>query len=755
MLLLAGDGPLRPATQALAVSLRLAGAVRFLGWRHDLPALYATVDAVVLSSRNEGTPVAAIEGMAAARPVVATDVGGVGDVIDHEETGLLVPPGSPAALAAAVERVATDATARQRLGAAARRVAAARFSAARLVDDVDRWYRAGLAAKRGAAASPPMTSLLVLLAAAFLVGLALVPACRVAARRLGCVAAPRSDRWHSVPTPLMGGVAVGVTIFGLMPVTGQTDGLWPVLACVGAMGVLGLVDDVRSLKPWTKLVVQIAVAAALVYFGYRLHWVESLTGDTLLSLFWIVGITNAFNLLDNMDGLCAGVAVIAAASLLATYGGALHHPDAAYLALLIGACSAFLVYNFSPASVFLGDAGTLLIGASLAAITLDQGSDAPGRPDVLAVVAVPAFVLLIPIFDTALVTVSRLLSGRAPSTGGRDHSSHRLVTIGLSERQAVAVLWGLAAAGGSLGVLTRYVAPDWSLLLGALFLLAMALFAVYLIQIRVYEEDDAALPSSGRVTPMLRRVVYQTRVAEVALDTLLVAVAYYAAYRLRFEGDAWGANFPIFLESLPIVVAVQMLALVVTGAYRGVWRHFGLVDAVVCLRSVAAGAVSVVGVLLFAFRFASYSRTVFVVYGLLLLLLLVASRASFRLLGEFFRRRRETGQRVVVYRAGDAGVIAVQEFVGQADSASRMMGFIDDDAAQHGRRVRGHRVLGGYETLRSLVQAGDVDTVVLCAAAVDAARLPTLKDLCTQHQVELLRLNVSLENLLAGRGPAE
>lgn len=156
VLLLAGDGPLRPALEALAASLKIAHAVKFLGWRHDLPALYATLDLLVLSSRNEGTPVAVIEAMAAGRAVVATDVGGVGDLLDDQTTGVLVPAGRPDALAAAVERIAIDAPARRRMGSAARRAVAVRFSASRLVEDVDRCYRAGLAAKRrGADARSP------------------------------------------------------------------------------------------------------------------------------------------------------------------------------------------------------------------------------------------------------------------------------------------------------------------------------------------------------------------------------------------------------------------------------------------------------------------------------------------------------------------------------------------------------------------------------------------------------------------------
>ena len=162
------------------------------------------------------------------------------------------------------------------------------------------------------------------------------------------------------------------------------------------MFAVGLADDLRSLKPSTKLIAEIAIASLLVFFGYRLQWVETLTGDTLLTLVWIVGIPNAFNLLDNMDGLCAGVTLIAGVSLLVVYaGGSPQPPELVYLSLLLGASTAFLVYNLHPASVFLGDSGSLFIGVSLATLALDLESVTSGQPSVLSVIAVPAFVLLI------------------------------------------------------------------------------------------------------------------------------------------------------------------------------------------------------------------------------------------------------------------------------------------------------------------------------------------------------------------------
>src|SRR4029077_13837401 len=137
--------------------------------------------------------------------------------------------------------------------------------------------------------------------------------------------------------------------------------------------------------------------------------------------------------------------------LLPGAGGATF-AHARYLAILLGATGGFLFYNVHPPHIFMGDSGSLLLGYSFAAVTLSSGRATPGRSDVLSIVAAPVLVLLIPIFDTTLVTLSRWFSGRSASEGGRDHSSHRLVAIGLSERRAVALLWMLAAVGGGLGI---------------------------------------------------------------------------------------------------------------------------------------------------------------------------------------------------------------------------------------------------------------------------------------------------------------
>src|SRR4051812_15196019 len=312
--------------------------------------------------------------------------------------------------------------------------------------------------------------------------LALVPLCRALALRVGRVAHPREDRWHRRPVALLGGVAIGISLFTGAAAFGLVTQVPVLLGCALLMFLIGLLDDLINLKPATKLIVQIALGSALLFFDFRLNWVHSVTIDSLLTLVWVVGMTNAFNLLDNMDGLCAGVALIVGAALLidllpGSSGAAF--ADVRFLALLLGSTGGFLVYNINPASIFMGDSGSLLLGFSFAAVTLSSSHEGAGRSDILSIVAAPLFVLMIPIFDTTLVTLSRLLSGRSAAQGGRDHSSHRLVAIGLSERRAVTVLWLFAAIGGAIGVAVDYLNRSWVAIAALTFLVGMALFSAY------------------------------------------------------------------------------------------------------------------------------------------------------------------------------------------------------------------------------------------------------------------------------------
>src|SRR5262249_28707858 len=587
-----------------------------------------------------------------------------------------------------------------------------------------------------------------------MLALVAVPLCRLAAVRTGFLARPRQDRWHRRSLAMFGGVGIAIAVFASAAWFGLVTRLPVVIATVALIFVTGLTDDFLSLKPTTKLIAQLALASALLSFGYRLNWLEAMTGDALLTLVWVVGLTNAFNLIDNMDGLCAGISLIVGTALLidlAGRPGGASLPQATYLAIVLGATAGFLVYNVYPASIFMGDSGSMLLGFSMATLTLSVGAHTRGRSDILAIVAGPVLVLLVPIFDTALVTLSRWTAGRPASQGGADHSSHRLVAIGLSERRAVALLWLLGAVGGGLGIALRLSDQQASVVLpAAVFLIAMTLFAAYLTGVRVYDEDDARV-QTGALTPILVEFMYQRRVAEVLLDFCLVSVCYYASYRLRFEDpEEFLRNFDIFLKTLPIIVACQMIAFFIVGVYRGVWRHFGMADTLIVARGVFFGVVSAQVTILYAYRVFAFSRTVFVIYGVLLLLAMTLSRASFRIVGEFMHRQRQTGERVVIYGAGDSGGMVMRELLA-LDGDVRILGFVDDDPRKAGMRQMGYHVLGGFSALTVLIKAASVDRVVVSARHVPAERLNNLRVLCSDNNVTLSQLTVGLETLVEGQ----
>lgn len=592
-----------------------------------------------------------------------------------------------------------------------------------------------------------MSALAGYFVAALALSLVLTPACRALAQRFGFVAAPRADRWGRRPTALFGGLAILLTVLALATAGGVARALWPLLCAGTLVAAVGFADDVLSLKASTKLIAQISVGCLLLFFGFRLHWIASSVGDAMLTLLWIVGITNAFNLLDNMDGLCSGIAVIAGSCLLAGFTGGIA-AEHLYISILLGASVGFLVFNFHRASIFLGDTGSLFLGVNLATLTLVAQPHGVGRSGLVAAMAVPVLLLLIPIFDTTFVTAVRLLSGRNPSQGGRDHTSHRLVAIGLSETKAVTTLWGLAAGGGVIALLVQQPDPSWPIVAALTFLLAMVIFAVYLARIRIYADGELALLSSGKITPLVTTFMYKRRVAEVLLDFCLIPLAYYSAYRLRFEGPLFAANYPEFIESLPVVMAVQLVALFVVGCYRGSWRYFGMMDAVSAAKGVVAGTVGVELALLYLFRFSNYSRAVFIIYAAILMILHTGSRASFRLISEFVRRRRD-GQRLVIYGAGAAGSMAVRELTGYSLNHYRMLGFIDDDEVKQGTRVQGYPVLDGYRGLVPLIERGAVDRVVISTRAIPLSRVRELEQLCATRGVALSRMNLQLEHLVA------
>src|SRR5919108_3991309 len=405
---------------------------------------------------------------------------------------------------------------------------------------------------------------LLALAASFLFTVLSVPLARRLATRCGCVAAPKKDRWHSKPTPTLGGVAFFFGFFfAVLLLTPNLLSALPFFIIITLTFVVGIYDDLRRINPATKLIGQIISAATAIFFGYSLHFFTWTPLDALLTAIWIVGLTNAVNLLDNMDGLAGGIALIAAlylAFLFNQHGDTQH---AVFALALAGAVAGFLLYNFYPASVFMGDAGSLFLGSALALLTVYANGQAS---NILSLVAVPTCILLVPILDTTLVTVTRLLRGQAISQGGRDHASHRLVVLGLSEPQAVLLLYLMASIAGATAVLIKWTSYTLGLAFLPLVIISFTLFTAYLAQVEIVsEEEGRQKQAQKKLTVLLVALTYKRRLLEVILDCFVIAFAYYLAFALRFDFYLSDSLMMHYLTSLPIVLIATYMGFFLFG----------------------------------------------------------------------------------------------------------------------------------------------------------------------------------------------
>jgi UDP-GlcNAc:undecaprenyl-phosphate/decaprenyl-phosphate GlcNAc-1-phosphate transferase len=580
---------------------------------------------------------------------------------------------------------------------------------------------------------------------ALALALALTPLVRAFARRYGVIAKPRGDRWSKKPTAMMGGVAIYLSVLAtfLLFVPHTREG-WVVMGASTALFLVGLVDDFLHIKPYQKLIGQVLGASAVVYFGLLLPWGWGASAAMLLTIFWLIGITNAINLLDNMDGLAAGVSAVAAVFIAASFAANGQMTEAVMLAAFAAALIGFLVYNTNPASIFMGDCGSMFVGFFLASTALLSASGERGR-SFIVVIAVPVLILFIPIFDTTLVTVVRKLSGRAASQGGRDHTSHRLVALGLSERRAVWMLYAFAGASGLLAMMVRQFEYHTGIAMVLGFAVALTLVGVYLAGVKVYDEASVQAAREKPLVSFLVDLSYKRRIFEVLLDVLLVILAYYFAYVTLFGSDLGAEVWRLFLSTIPVLIFVKMTALLAAGVYRGIWRYISLDNLIVYAKAVAAGSVASVLVLLFAFRFEGFSRAVFVLDTMFFFLMLAGSRVAFRLFRQLLPAPTTGGRRVLIYGAGDAGELLLREMRNNLQLQYTPVGFVDDDPFKKGKVIHGLRVFGGNGHLRRICEEQAVEEVLISSSRIDEERIAQIRRDCEDAQVTLKRMRIEIE----------
>lgn len=594
-------------------------------------------------------------------------------------------------------------------------------------------------------------SYLIIFLISFAFSFLFTPIIKSIALRYGFVAYPRDDRWHKRPTALLGGIGIYCAALITIIFIGNFDKYVLGMLIGGTfLLIVGLLDDKIHFTPYFKLFAQIVAGCIAVFSGIVIGLPISNLIVIPLTLLWIVGVTNSFNLLDNIDGLAAGIAAIASFMLFFSSLIFSNNPLSIYCLVLSGAALGFLPYNFNKAKIFMGDSGSMFLGYTLAVISISGTSR--HFSNFLVTMLVPVLILSVPIFDTIFVMILRKLQGRRIFEGGKDHTSHHLVTLGLSQKNTVILLYAISVAFGLIAVLYSKLNLFVVSVIAFLSITVLLFFGFFLSELSYgktrmqkskirshYNENNGNLKFNFIFS-------YKRRIVEVLLDFTFICIAYYAGYFLRYEGNVLSANMTLIQESLPWIILIKMSLFFAFGLYRGVWKYISLPDLITMFKVITFASVGSILFVTFAFRFQYYSRAVFFIDWLILLFLVSGSRILFRIIGEFLSRIKEKGKNVLIFGAGDFGEMLIREIKRNRFASYNPVGFIDDDPLKIGSIIHGVSVLGSRHRIKSLVSIYDVKELIIAIRDIDEIDLAQIIGICQDCNISHRRIKNLLDD---------
>ncbi len=595
---------------------------------------------------------------------------------------------------------------------------------------------------------------------------------------LQAVDEPEPRRVNETPMPRLGGLGICLGALLGPVVAALVDPIaanllvrtWPgwvaLVAAALLVTAIGAIDDIRPVPAFVKLTFQIVVAVIVVFAGYTVHDVAiPFVGVVELgylavpfTLAWVIGVTNAINLVDGLDGLATGVALIASATLFAATAF-LDRPDVALMcAALVGATAAFLRYNFHPASIFLGDSGSLFLGFALSVLAIAGGL----KGTTTVALMVPFLALGLPLMDTILTIVRRMLRSlrvgrRSPAedryaffwtgrmalfTADREHIHHKMLERGLSHRAAVMVLYGVCAALGALGFVSL-------LLTGApLVLVVTSVALATFIALRRLGYQETRVLGRGLLLPLLERSGHRF-LLPVLGDLAFVGLAYYGAHWIGATAHNWQAQRAIMVRTAPVALIITLGVFSLGGTYRGDYRHPGLADVLRLVRTVAV-ATAALWVGRWAFGLAArHDLSTAVINFYFLGTLAIGSRIAFRILEDLYLAEPDGRAPALIYGAGRAGAVAVKEFLSNALLDLHPIGFVDDDPRLAGAYLDGLPVYGGLADLPRLIGDLGVGAIIIASNDIPQAHVEAVRSLCEAHSVRLSRFSMRVESVAA------
>jgi UDP-GlcNAc:undecaprenyl-phosphate GlcNAc-1-phosphate transferase len=566
----------------------------------------------------------------------------------------------------------------------------------------------------------------------------------------GWIVAPRKDRWHSTPTALMGGISIFFAFLISVIVSSiflQIN--WIVIVAFTIMFLTGLIDDLKEQKPIFKLVAQVLATFLLINQGFifgngQLGWF-----GVPVTFLWVIGITNAINLLDNMDGLSAGVSSIVAiiTGILSLQSG---HDFTALLSFIIaGSTLGFLRYNFNPAKIFMGDSGSLFLGFSLSFLALSVQKNM-GSASVYIILVLPMAIMAMPILDTSLVTFKRLISGRKVYMGGRDHSSHRLVALGLSEKKAVLLLYGIALVWG-LSAIFLINSNKSSLYLPviAVLLIFTSFFALFLGNVKVYNESEeklAYLRSRGQYVEkggVLFRFLLMNKkiILGVSFDILVISVSFYISLLTT------ATDLSSIYSILALIILVKVMFYFIFKSYRKSWRYISVSDLNSYFLSGFLGSILVSFIISFVYTGIKIQFLFYAIDFLLTFFGCILVRVIFKYIRETILRYRTYDQKVLIYGAGELGNLLSRQLFLSEKLKLKPVGFIDDDKSMTGSIINGVEVMGDLTEIENICKQLNVNSLIAASYEIKDEILVQLKERLSPMHINVMRFEMRVNDI--------
>jgi UDP-GlcNAc:undecaprenyl-phosphate/decaprenyl-phosphate GlcNAc-1-phosphate transferase len=594
------------------------------------------------------------------------------------------------------------------------------------------------------------------------------------APHIGAVDLPDPRKVHSRPMPRLGGMAIFVSVifsfmifFLLGPempyfAAGSVSKISVFIGALCLVFLLGIWDDIKTLNPGQKFLVQFVIASLIYLAGFRISSVTNLLGDGTfdigwldypVTIFWIVGVTNAVNLIDGLDGLASGVSLIAVATIGAISFIREDFVTATMVLVFAGAITGFLRYNFNPARIFLGDSGSLFIGFALATLAMQSST----KGSTIFAILVPILALGLPIMDTILAMTRRFLASLLPdqqekagSLAGklhgmflpdRKHIHHQLLSMGLRHRHAVLVLYLVSCLFG-IGALSFTFFNDVN---SGVLLVIVACIAV--IGIRQLRYKEMAILRNGILLPLYEWPVINRRLLKGILDLCYSAGAFTAAHFLAYRDETLLLQAS-FLYNLAITCSAQMLVLYFAGLYNASYRYLGIGDILVIARNVAA-AVALPAVIIMT-QPNPYPFAVFILDFYFLLSAVAGTRMSFYVLTHLFRKdtRDREGRSVIIYGADNLGLLTLRHIMNDDSLDLSPIGFIDETPSLEGKRLEGLPVYGHWKLSR-LLNKHKIDQILIPRETISPEVLRRLNEIADRYGIEIMRTKISLEQLPA------